>query len=181
MIIYIIRHPETKFNKKEITQGWADSSLTTKGKKTAEKLAQSLKNKKIIKIYTSDLGRCIQTSKLISKELKIRILPKKELREQNFGKFNGKSNEIIKKEFDLSNTNLILPNGESFNQMKKRILKFIHNLQEKGPILIVTHDGCLRAILSELSDSKSILNKCNTNSNEIFKFDTEKKKISKNN
>jgi len=35
MLIYIIRHPETEYNVRGITQGHDDSSLTNKGKKTA--------------------------------------------------------------------------------------------------------------------------------------------------
>lgn len=174
MVIYLVRHPETEYNRKDITQGHDDSFLTKEGKRIAQYLGKSLRNRSISKIYTSDLGRCVQTSELINKELNVRIVLKKELREQNFGDYNGKRTEIITNNFDISNLDLVMPNGESFNQMKKRVLDFIKNIKESNSILIVTHDGCLRAILSEFSFLKS-----NTNSDEIFVLDKEKNKITK--
>ena len=69
MILYIIRHPETKHNIQQITQGHKDSPLTNKGKKQAEALGKRLKNKDISKIYSSDLGRCMQTSKIINNSI----------------------------------------------------------------------------------------------------------------
>lgn len=60
MVIYIVRHPETEYHKKGLTQGHDDSPLTKRGIKTAEKLGQLLKNKNISKLFSSDLGRCIQ-------------------------------------------------------------------------------------------------------------------------
>jgi probable phosphoglycerate mutase len=177
MIIYLIRHPETEYNKLGITQGHDDSPLTEKGINTAKKLGQLLKNRKIFKIYSSDLGRCIQTSRIINKFLNVDIYPQKELRERNHGDFNGKSAKLISQTFDMSNPDLILPNGESFNQMKKRVLLFIQNLNESKPVLIVTHEGCLRAVLSEVLDVIFYSQDCDTKSNEIIILNKDKQKI----
>lgn len=92
MVIYVARHPETKYNKLAITQGHGDSSLTERGKQTARHLGKLLENTNISKIYTSDLGRCIQTSELINQGLGVIVIPKKDLREQNFGDYNEKKN-----------------------------------------------------------------------------------------
>ncbi len=177
MILYIVRHPETEFNKRGIIQGHADSSLTEKGRRTAEKLGEWLKDKEIAKIYSSDLGRCLETSRIINQQLKVKIIQKKELRECNFGDFNGRSATIIRKNFDLKDANLVLPRGESFNQMRKRVLEFIWRLKEEKPILIVAHEGCLRAILSEIYRVRSTSTKCDTNPNEILGLDLEKRMI----
>lgn len=73
MLIYIVRHPETEYNKKGLTQGHGDSLLTQQGVEIAKKLGESLEDKNIQKIYSSDLGRCIQTSKIINKFLNVKI------------------------------------------------------------------------------------------------------------
>lgn len=177
MIIYIVRHPETGYNKKGITQGHADSSLTEKGKKVADKLGKLLKNKVINKIFSSDMGRCMQTSKLIQKQLKLKIIPTKKLRELNYGDFNGEKTDIIRKRFNLSNPTLVFHNGESFNQMKKRVLNFIKQLREEKPVLVVTHEGCLRAIISEMLNVKFTSRKCKTKTDQIFMLDTVKRRI----
>lgn len=168
MRVYIVRHPETEFNQKEIVQGWADSNLTEKGKRIAERLGMRLKNKDIAKIYSSDLGRAMQTAKIINKYLNVEIIPKTELRERNFGKFNGKPVSLIKQKVDLEDGVLVLPNGESIKEMKKRVLQFIKQLKEKKPVLMVTHEGCLRVILTEKYNVKLNSARGNTSSEKIY-------------
>lgn len=156
MTIYITRHSETVQNKIGITQGHKDSPLTEKGKLSANKKGLKLKNKNIEIIYSSDLGRCMQTAKIINKYLNAKIILKKDLRERNFGIFNGKKHIEVKKKLNLNNLNLIPPKGESFNQMKRRAINFIKNLKntKNKRILIITHEGVTRALFSKhISDS----------------------------
>jgi len=81
--------------------------------------------------------------------------------------------------FDISNPNLVMPNGESFNQMKKRVLDFIKNLKKENMILIITHDRGLRAILSEVLNIKFSSSKLYMAPDDVFMFDEEKNKITK--
>jgi broad specificity phosphatase PhoE len=149
MIIYFVRHGKTELCKKGYVKGWADSNLTLEGERSAEKLGLLLEDKGIEIIYTSDLGRCVETSKIINKFLKLEIVESKELRERNFGLFNGKPKEEIEKNFNLDDVETIAPEGESFNQAKERAMKFINSLKDKKEkvILVVTHDGILRGII----------------------------------
>ena len=167
MVIYIVRHPETEYNIKGLTQGHKDSQLTKQGIKTAEKLGKLLEKRNISKIYSSDLGRCIQTSEIINKSLNVYISPKRELRERNHGDYNGKSSKLISQTFNMSNPNLILPNGESFNQMKVRVLNFIKKLEKSTSILVVTHEGCLRAIISHFENKDPFSEECKSRPDEI--------------
>jgi len=170
-MVYIVRHPETEFNRKGIVQGWADSNLTEKGKMIANKLGMRLKNKGIVKIYSSDLGRAMQTANIINKHLNVKIISKKELRERNYGMFNGKLIKVVRQKVDLLDEKLVLPKGESIKEMKMRILRFVKLLKEKKPVLIVTHEGCLRTILAEKYKVKFSLVKCNTSSEKIYIWD----------
>ena len=163
MIIYFIRHGETEWNKKEILQGHKDSPLTLKGKKDVENLGKILEKKKIEVIYTSDLGRCVQTAEIINKRLKIKLVKTKKLRERDYGSLNGKPNKEIRKVLDLSNLDEKAPEGESFNQLKKRVINFLKllNKEKFKRILVVTHDEALRAIL-----------KCNTRPDKVYFLDS---------
>jgi broad specificity phosphatase PhoE len=136
-----------------------------------------LTDKNITKIFSSDLGRCMQTSKIVNQKLNVGIIYTQELREQNFGDFNGKPADIIIRKFDLSDPTLVFPNGESFNQMKKRVLHFIYQLNQEKPVLIVTHEGCLRAIISGILNVDFSSEKCKTEGNQIFMLDISKRKI----
>jgi len=162
MIIYFVRHGETEWNKKKIIQGHKNSLLTLKGKKNAESLGKSLEKKKTEVIYTSDLGRCLQTAEIINKRLKTKLVKTQKLRERDFGSLNGKPNKEVEKMLDLSNLNEKAPEGESFNQLKNRVINFLKLLKKKKlkRVLIVTHEGVLRAIF-----------KCDTRSDQVYFLD----------
>ncbi len=179
MIAYVVRHPQTIWNIKKIAQGHKDSKLSEKGKYDADQLGRKLEKKEIRKIYTSDLGRCIETSEIINKYLKIEMMPSYELRERNFGEYNGKPSKLIEQIFDVNNPDIIFPKGESFNIMKNRTLSFIKNLsgKEEGNILLVTHDGVVRAILSEYFKTPFLSKECNTTQQFIGKFEINRDEI----
>src|SRR3989344_5621756 len=121
MIIYFVRHGETEWNKKGILQGHKDSPLTAKGVLGAKKIGKLLRNKNIEVIYSSDLGRCIQTAKIINGWLRIKLSETRMLRERNFGSLNGHSNKEVSGKLNLENAEEKAPNGESFNQLQKRV------------------------------------------------------------
>jgi len=151
MRIYFIRHFETEWNKKDICQGWKNSNLTKKGKKDAGRIGKKLKNKKIEIIFSSDLGRCLETSKIINKFLNVKIVKNKKLRERNFGRLNGKNGKVLREELDIIDLKLRAPNGESINDMKKRVLDFIKSLSKKkyDCVLIVSHYGPMKIVEDE--------------------------------
>ena len=85
--------------------------------------------------------------------------------------FNGKLIKVVRQKVDLLDEKLVLPKGESIKEMKMRILRFVKLLKEKKPVLIVTHEGCLRTILAEKYKVKFSLVKCNTSSEKIYIWD----------
>lgn len=77
----------------------------------------------------------------------------------------------------MSDPNFILPNGESFNQMKERIINFVNNINKSDTILIVTHEGCLRAIISNFNNKVFYSDECNSKPDEIRVLDIKNKTI----
>ncbi len=172
MIIYFVRHGETEWNKKRILQGHKDSPLTAKGINSAEKLAKLLCNKNIEIIYSSNLGRCLQTSKIINKWLKLKIIKTKKLRERDFGDLNGYPNKEVIQKLDLKDAGERAPKGESFNELRKRVVLFIKRISAKKfkNILLVIHDGISRAILSDYYKADFNSKKCDTSADKIYKI-----------
>lgn len=179
MIIYFVRHGETIWNKKGLLQGHKDSPLTLKGKNTAERKGKALNKENIEIIYSSDLGRCVQTSEIINQRLRIELIKTPELRERDFGNLNGQTNKKVREKLDLSDLNERAPNGESFNQLKKRVIAFIQSFANKKfqKILLVLHDGSARAILSEYYQTYFNSKKCDTSAAVIYSFEIADKKI----
>ncbi len=173
--VYIIRHGETIFNKKRITQGWKDSPLTKKGIESARSHGNFLKSKSIEIIYSSDLGRCIETSKIISSIIKKKIILSNKIRERNFGIFNGKSDKLIKNKNFFIYPGIKAPKGESFKQSKNRIIYFLNSIksQKFKIILLVTHEGPMRSIISYYKNIEPESKKCNTNSSTTLKLNLD--------
>lgn len=173
MIIYFVRHGQTVWNKKKILQGHLNSPLTIKGEKSARRNAKKLIGKNISAIYSSDLGRCMQTAEIINESLKIEIFPAKQLRERNFGDYNGRSSAFIKKNLT---GNQIPANGESIVDFRKRVVNFIKNLsgEKMEKILLVLHEGSARAIISEYSGFDISSAKCLTSDEKVYNFEINK-------
>ncbi|MBU2539882.1 histidine phosphatase family protein [Patescibacteria group bacterium] len=179
MIIYFLRHGETEWNKKKILQGQKDSPLTLKGKKSAEKKGKILEKKRVDIIYTSDLGRCVQTAQIINRRLKLRMIKVKQLRERNFGDLNGRPNKEIKRMLDLNNSDEKAPNGESFNELKNRAVSFFKKLavEKYSKVLLVIHDGTARAILSEYYNTNFNSHQCETSASAIYFLEAHGNKL----
>lgn len=66
MKIYLFRHGETDWNKARRLQGQSDISLNEFGRELAVKTADALKDVKFDRVFSSPLGRALETAKIIS-------------------------------------------------------------------------------------------------------------------
>lgn len=96
MKFYLMRHGKTYFNKYDRMQGWSDTPLIPEGEQAIKQIKIDVN---IAKIFTSDLGRTIQTAKILQENnpslAKLSITPCMELRESFFGSFEGMENKIV--------------------------------------------------------------------------------------
>ena len=98
--LYITRHGKTMLNASERVQGWADSPLVEKGVEVAKYLGNGLKDIHFVDAYSSDSGRAIETANLVlkySEQSTLSLEQRKDLRELNFGIFEGDKNENMQK------------------------------------------------------------------------------------
>lgn len=158
--IYLTRHGETQWNKENRLQGWKDSKLTENGIRNAIALGERLSQTDFNAIYSSPIGRAVQTAKLICSDRTIPIVFNDDLKEVNFGEWEGKTGEEIKQDFQQEffhfwNAPHLYNHkphkGESLEDLKKRMEKALKNIikaNADGNVLIVTHGIAIRAILS---------------------------------
>ncbi|GIO91459.1 histidine phosphatase family protein [Paenibacillus lactis] len=93
--LYITRHGKTMLNTSDRVQGWADSPLTEAGVTVARQLGRGLKGIPFAAAYSSDSGRAIETANLVLEEsgqADVKLTTDKNLREWNFGKYEGDLN-----------------------------------------------------------------------------------------
>ncbi|MGL5000838.1 MAG: histidine phosphatase family protein [Cetobacterium sp.] len=153
--IILVRHGESELNAKGVYYGSLNPSLTDLGKEQAKNTRNILENIDYHTIYASDLKRAFDTASIVNvKNLEIFI--DKDLRELNFGIFEGFTykelkvkypEELEKSQKDWENYNYLT--GESVLQLQNRAIDFIKqkvNLNENT--VLVTHWGVINTILS---------------------------------
>lgn len=120
-------------------------NLTMKGREEVSASAKKIKKEDIDLIVSSDLERARQTSEIISHITKARVVFDKRLREFDAGDLKGlKSEEIWKHLCDDDDLAFcVLPNGESFADVRKRAYGCLVELERKHKnktIVIVSHE-----------------------------------------
>ncbi len=96
--LILVRHGQTEWNIKGIRQGHLDSKLTDGGVAQAKALGARLAREKFTALYSSDLGRAVQTAKAIADLTGHEIVTDARLRERHLGIFQGlNAEEIIPK------------------------------------------------------------------------------------
>ncbi len=89
MLIYIVRHGLTEWNKLKKLQGVADVPLAKEGILLAEKTGEALKDVKFDICFTSPLSRARQTAECVLGNRNVPIIPDKRIQEINFGDLEG--------------------------------------------------------------------------------------------
>ena len=165
MLIYIVRHGLTEWNKLKKLQGAADVPLAKEGILLAKKTGEALQGVKFDICFTSPLSRAKQTAECVLGERDIPIIPDKRIQEINFGVLEGhimrtgNTMESDCEEFDLFFRDpLSFPrpeNGENIQDVLKRTRDFWLEkttdpaLADKT-ILVSSHGCAVRALLQNL-------------------------------
>lgn len=158
--VIIVRHGQTQWNIKGVRQGHLDSPLTEKGLAQAGALGERLAREKFTVLYSSDLGRAVQTAQLICEATGHTIVTDARLRERHLGIFQGLNAEEIKErypeEYRLHRTrspDYVIPGGESMHQQVERNVACLREIAEKhaGEIIaVVTHGGVLSGLFRHI-------------------------------
>ena len=138
-ITYFV-HGTTTDNEKGISSGWFDVNLSEKGVKQSLELKEQTKDKKFDVVFCSDLKRAVESAKLTWGG-KVPIVSDKRLRECNYGDLNGKSSAIVEPMQEQCITKRF-PEGESYEDVKKRIADFLKLLKlnyNRKNVAIVAH------------------------------------------
>ena len=120
--IYIFRHGQTTYNKKNIFTGWKDPKLTNLGIRQAEIIAKKLKNKKFEIAFYTHLTRSKQTLKKVLKyhpECK-RLIEDDRMIERSYGDLSGKSHKSFIKKIGKRQYNL-LKEGDAIENLNQEL------------------------------------------------------------
>ena len=155
--IFLVRHGESKWNVLKKIQGQQDILLTDRGIKEANLIGDRLIDEKIDEIYSSDLKRAYDTATIIGKKLGLKVTPMKDLREINFGIWEGISNDKLCTEYydelclwRKEPEKLRIEGAESLKELQLRTMAAVNKIINDGVgdnILIVSHSATLKTII----------------------------------
>jgi len=152
MKLILVRHGETEENSNMIIQGHIPGKLTKRGLEQISKLALRLKDEPIDIIISSDLERAKRTAQEISKFHKAQMVFSKDVREKNYGIYEGM--HVLKyKRIMKPGPEWQPEGGESYQQVRKRAIHFFHTIfpKYKGKnVVVVSHGGFNRQLLGFL-------------------------------
>ena len=155
--ILLARHGETVFNVEGRWQGQSDSRLTERGLAQARELARALADEPIAAVYSSDLGRAVDTAAEVAKLHHLAVTTDERLREIDTGAWTGKGRAEITAEFPggleawaTQPTSMRLPNGETLFEAQTRALAFFAQrmpAHAAQTVVVISHGAIGQTIL----------------------------------
>jgi len=156
----LIRHAETVWNREKRIQGQLDSRLTSAGRRQAESWGHLLKACRWDRCICSDLDRALATATIVNRDFNVPITCEAGLREQNWGRWSGRSIVQLKQEVPDLLARLTMhgwqfrpPGGEDRDSVWERGQHVLKTAAGKWPgatILVVTHEGLIKCLVYRL-------------------------------
>ena len=153
--LILVRHGQTVHNVAGIAQGWNDSELSDAGREQVAHAAEKLAAMQPTALYSSPLGRAISTAEAIAKATGLEIVTLDDLREMNYGGWEGRSFLDVRREDEATYQRWIAdeecpcPGGESHADVRRRIERAIETIDSERPI-VVTHGTAIRIAATAL-------------------------------
>lgn len=165
MLIYLMRHGETDWNKERRLQGQSDIPLNEFGIELAVKTAEGLKDVPFDAAFSSPLKRALVTARTVIGERNVIVEADERLKELNFGPSEGGYFDSAKQEnsahplhnfFCHPECYAPTDGAESFEKARKRTEEFLREkiLPLEGKcenVLIVAHGALNRCILNTIA------------------------------
>lgn len=162
-VVYLIRHSEVtpKSNIKNISNNDSfqevneKAFLSVSGEKKAEALSKNSELQNIDAVYSSNYVRALETAKYIALENNTIINVDERLNERKIGKVG----EMEWKDFvrsQMKDFDFKLPDGESLNQTKKRMVEVMKNIlmfETGNRVAVISHSTALTCLLSAWCES----------------------------
>jgi probable phosphoglycerate mutase len=148
--ILLVRHGETDWNLDRRLQGHSDRSLNDTGREQSRALAEELRNEPLEAVYSSDLSRADETARIVAAAHGLEVTTLRDLRERHFGTWEGLSDAEIEERFPEQIANGTLGDGETREEMDRRVLETLQQIaldHPGGTVLVVSHGGPLRSVV----------------------------------
>ncbi len=152
--IYIVRHGKTEMNKANLLQGRSDYPLNEEGIRQAQKAAELLRDVHFDHVFSSPLGRALQTAAIVVPAVKPVV--DELLIEMDYGPFEGTDLTRLPAELITFFSDFVhnpAPEGmEQLPAVVERAGRFLDKIRHlEGDILISTHALLMKGLLEYLT------------------------------
>ena len=155
--LLLIRHAQTEWNIQRRFQGHGNSPITEEGQEQLQRLKSRLAGVEFDVVYSSDLGRTMETSQMLSGKKRIE---EPRLRERGVGILEGLNLEQIMAKhaeafqaFRAGDKDHQIDGGESLQTALNRAWEFLEEMPVKhagAELAAVSHAGLIRLICKQI-------------------------------
>lgn len=135
-------HAITLDNERGFATGWLPGELSEAGRRGAVELGERRRNDGLACVFTSDLGRAVETAEIAFAGTGIEIRQDTRLRECNYGALNGaRVEELEPREGHIEEP---FPGGESYREAVERMRAFLEDVAgefEGRRVLVIGHSA----------------------------------------
>jgi len=157
-VIFLARHGETEWNRVGRWQGKTDIPLSEVGRAQAQALRERLRDRGIVRVYASDLGRARETADIVAAALGLTPVTLDErLRERGFGCFEGLTRSECEVHHPeawaryLADRRSTPPDAEPQPRVVERMMSALTDIAAATPddaaVLVVSHGGAIRSFV----------------------------------
>lgn len=158
--LFLVRHGATQLTAEDRFSGAAGVDLSSEGRAQATRLADRLAGESIQAVYTSPLGRTVETATLLARPHRLTIVHRDGLREISHGRWEGLTRAEVEarhpQEYESWETDPFTfapEGGESGLAVLARALPVVREIvlaHEGQQVVVVSHKATLRLVLSSL-------------------------------
>jgi broad specificity phosphatase PhoE len=136
-------HSVSTDNERGIATGWLDGALSERGRELAHELGRRRRADGVAAVFTSDLGRAVETAEIAFGRAGLPIYRDARLRECNYGDLNGLPGDLVAAE-RASHVETPFEEGESYAEVAERVRSFLYDLAhawDGARVVVIGHSA----------------------------------------
>ena len=153
MRLLLVRHGESSANAEGRLQGHLDFTLSERGRRESERLADHLARLPIAALYTSPLRRARETAEIIAGRIQVALVERPALMERDVGELAGLSPEEMRAQHPQAararegkRADMPVAGYESDDDLARRVMEELGAITHSHPqqtVAVVTHAGVI--------------------------------------
>ena len=158
--VWLVRHAASTALP-ALAVGATDPPLSDHGREQAQRLAEEMATRPLVRILSSDRQRALDTARIVAAPHRLAVEPTSALREIDFGAWEGRlladlwiEEPAAAEEWTADIRHTPLSFGESLDDLQRRVAAFwasLLPLPAQGEIAIVAHGGSLAALRATIT------------------------------